>query len=142
MSGLPDPVRDWYELLAVRRKWPPGTLAAVLDTAARYRALDEQPGPRKCYSRADAEGLAEQGTRWMWETVLGGGQVTAVKQIEVTAAGTVRRYWWEKLEDDDGFLTDQPLDPEAWQLAVIGREEFYAYWDMSPADGPGGAPPA
>jgi hypothetical protein len=44
------------------------------------------------------------------------GEVIAVKQIEVPLDGMVRCYWWRHLEDERGFMTDQPLDPDGWQL--------------------------
>jgi len=43
--------------------------------------------------------------------------------------GIARCYWWRHLKDERGFLTDQPLDPDGWQLRVVGRGVFYELWD-------------
>lgn len=132
MTDLPADVRDHYRRLARARRWPPETEAAFLRTVTRFRVLDEGPGPRGYYERADEEGLVEEGTRWLWETVVVNGVVTAVKQVEVPLRGPVRRYWWRWLEDDASGLTDQPLAPGEDELHVITREAFYQMWDGRP----------
>jgi hypothetical protein len=43
--------------------------------------------------------------------------------------GEVTRYWWQRLEDDEGMLTDQALDREDWGLRPLTREDFYTAWD-------------
>jgi hypothetical protein len=129
MTDLPADVRDRYHRLAQARHWTPQVEAAFADTAAYFRVLDEGPGARSYYERVDAEGLAEEGTRWLWETVVVNGAVTAVKQIEIPVHGPVRRYWWRRLEDDAGGLTDQPLAPDDDELDPITREAFYQAWD-------------
>jgi hypothetical protein len=128
VTSLPPDVLDRYWQLAVHRNWPPATLEVVLRSAEWYRALDEGPAHRGYFERTDAEGSARPGTRWMWETVLVTGEVIAVKQIQVPAAGAVRRYCWQSLEDDTGTLTDQPLNPEEEELTPISRREFYQLW--------------
>src|SRR5216683_3274676 len=55
----------------------------------------------------------------LWEAVLVGGEVTAVKQMEVPEGGGTTRYCWSWLEDDAGFLTDQPLKPDEEELTQI-----------------------
>lgn len=87
MTELPADVQDRYRRLAQVRRWPPETEAAFLRTVAWFRAVDEGPGARSYYERADEEGLAEQGTRWLWETAIVNGAVTAVKQIEIPLRG-------------------------------------------------------
>jgi hypothetical protein len=57
------------------------------------------------------------------------GEIIAIKQIEVPPDGIACRYWWRHLEDERGFLTDQPLDPEGWQLRLADRGFFYELWD-------------
>jgi hypothetical protein len=57
------------------------------------------------------------------------GEIIAVKQIEVPPDGIARCYWWRHLEDELGFLTDQPLDPDGWQLRTVDRGIFYQFWD-------------
>jgi hypothetical protein len=128
MTDLPADVRDRYRRLAQARCWTPETEAAFLETTAFFRALDEGPGARSYFERVDEEGLAEEGTRWLWETVIVNGAVTAVKQIEVPLHGPVRRYWWRWLEDDASGLTDQPLVPDEDELDTITREAFYQAW--------------
>jgi len=129
MADLPADVRDRYRQLAEARRWPPETEAAFLRTAAWYRAVDEGPGTRHYYERTDEEGLAEQGTRWLWEAVIVNGAITAVKQIEMPLHGPIRRYCWRWLEDDINGLTDQPLVPDEDRLHPITREAFYQAWD-------------
>ena len=43
-------------------------------------------------------------------------EIIAGKQIEVPPDGIARCYWWRHLEDELGFLADQPPDPDGWQL--------------------------
>lgn len=133
MADLPADVRAHYRRLAQARRWPPATEAAFLRTVEWFRAVDEGSYPRSYYERADEEGLAEEGTRWLWETVVVNGAVTAVKQAEVPLIGPVRRYWWRWLEDDASGLTDQPLVPDGDDLRPITREAFYQVWDSRPA---------
>jgi hypothetical protein len=59
------------------------------------------------------------------------GEVIAVKQIEVAPDGIARCYWWRHLEDELGFLTDQPLDPDGWQLRPVDRGIFYGLRDSA-----------
>lgn len=66
-----------------------------------------------------------------WETAVVAGEVIAVKQIEVPPDGIARCYWWRHLEDELGFLTGQPLDPDGWQLRTAGRGIFYELWDSA-----------
>lgn len=129
MAELPEDVRDRYKRLATARRWRPETEAAFLRTVAWFRALDEGLGARSYYERADKGGLAEKGTRWLWETITVNGAVTAVKQAEVPLHGPVRRYWWRWLEDDASGLTDQPLVPDEDGLHPITRQAFYQVWD-------------
>lgn len=61
------------------------------------------------------------------------GELWAIKQVEIDPSGTVARYWWQHMEDERGFLTDQPLAPEEVEedLERIDAEEFYRYWNAS-----------
>ena len=129
MTDLPADIADRYRRLALRRNWQPETLAAVLRSAALYRALDEGTGQRGYFTRTDEQGQAELGTRWLWETVLVSDEVIAVKQIEVPAVGEIRRYCWQSLEDDTSGLTDHPLNPPQEELTPITRQDFYKLWN-------------
>jgi hypothetical protein len=51
----------------------------------------------------------------------------AIRQMVVDPHGAVRRYWWRLLRDEDGFLTDQPVDSTD-RLDVISAEEFNRLW--------------
>jgi hypothetical protein len=128
MTDLPADVRARYRDLARQRNWPAVTESVFLERARWFRDLDEGPAPRTYYEgAADEPGPA--GTRWRWEAAVIAGEIIAVKQIEVPPDGMARCYWWRHLEDERGFLTDQPLDPDGWQLRVVGRGVFYELWD-------------
>jgi hypothetical protein len=128
MTDLPADVRARYRDLARRRGWPAGTESAFLDRARWFRDLDEGRAPRTYYEGAAGE-PGQDGTRWLWEAAVVAGEIIATKQIEVPPDGTARCYWWRHLEDEQGFLTDQPLDPDSWQLRPVGRGVFYELWD-------------
>jgi hypothetical protein len=51
----------------------------------------------------------------------------AIRQIVVEPSGAVHRYWWEHLEDESGFLTDQPVDYTD-QLDAISVDAFIRLW--------------
>jgi hypothetical protein len=48
--------------------------------------------------------------RWLFEVVEDDGRQVAIKQIEAEPSGLIHRYSSDHLEDEHGFLTDQPLD--------------------------------
>lgn len=52
------------------------------------------------------------------------GDIITVKQIEVPPGDIARCYWSHHLEHDLGFLTDQPLNPDGWQLRTVDRGIF------------------
>jgi len=58
------------------------------------------------------------------------GRRVAIRQIVVEPSGTVHRYWWEHLEDEGAFLTDQPVDYTD-QLDAISADEFGHLWRTS-----------
>ena len=96
---------------------------ALAETAAFYQRLDAQATERQHFRREDEEdGL------WLWEAVPSGDELVAIKQVEVDPSGRVWRYWWQRIEDEHGFLTDQALDPEEMGLTPISAEEFRRYW--------------
>jgi hypothetical protein len=129
MTDLPTEVRERYRRAVEQGRLRPETEAAILRTVAWYRCLDEGPGPRGYYEVIDDEGLYDKGGRWLWETITVGTKIIAVKQIEVTSGGVVRRYDWRWLYDADGGLTDQPLYPEEEKLRPITGDRFYQVWD-------------
>ncbi|MFD9812457.1 hypothetical protein [Streptomyces sp. NPDC059080] len=94
------------------------------ETVAYYRALDEDATLRHNFRHAD-----DEGGLWYIEAVLGRGELIAIKQAELTSAGQLHRYSWEHLEDEHGFLTDQPMDPDEDPLEAIPAEEFQRVWN-------------
>ncbi|MDH6229084.1 MULTISPECIES: hypothetical protein [Streptomyces] len=94
---------------------------------AYFRALDENVTVRYHFRHAD-----EEGGVWYFEAVPDGGELVAVKQVELTPAGHPHRYSWEHLEDEHGFLTDQALVPEEDPLEAVPVEEFQRVWGASP----------
>lgn len=93
------------------------------ETAAYYRALDEDAKLRHHFRHAD-----EEGGLWYIEAVPDRGELIVIKQAELTSAGQLRRYSWQHLDDKHGGLTDQPIDPEEDPLEAIPAEEFQRVW--------------
>ena len=93
------------------------------ETVAYYRALDEDATLRHHFRHAD-----EEGSFWYIEAVPDRGELIVIKQAELTSAGQLHRYSWEHLEDEDGGLTDQAIDPEEDPLEAIPAEEFQWIW--------------
>jgi hypothetical protein len=87
------------------------------------RALDESANPRGYW-----RDVHEDGSEWLFETVEDDRTAWVVKQIVVDAVGAVHRYAWDNLEDEDGFLTDQPLDPARDPITAIDAGEFFQRW--------------
>jgi hypothetical protein len=104
----------------------PDPASIPAEVVAFYRRLDEQATDRLYFRAQDPE--EEQGL-WLWEAVPVQDEVVAVKQIQVAPDGTVSRYWWQWMQDDRGFLTDQPLDPQIDDLDSISAEEFRRHWE-------------
>ncbi|MFE2017734.1 hypothetical protein ACFW9O_06705 [Streptomyces sp. NPDC059499] len=93
------------------------------EIVAYYRALDEGATLRHHFHHAD-----EEGGFWDIEAVPDRGELIVIKQAELTSVGQLHRYSWEHLEDEDGGLTDQAIDPEADPLEAIPAEEFQRIW--------------
>jgi hypothetical protein len=125
---FPPEVDEHYQRLAKDRGWPPEAKKAFLESVVWIRGLDEGSLSRSYYDRVDDEGAIGKGARWLWEAAESDGYIVAIKQIEVSPGGSVRRYSWHCLEDADGRLTDQPLSPNEDGLRTITRDEFYAMW--------------
>jgi len=117
----PSEVADWYESLASRSCWPQSVIEGVIANVEHLRRLDESDLPCS-YLQAEFEGV-----RWLWKAVQSGGELVAVRQIEISPDGTARRYSWRRREDDAGFLTDQPLEPSE-VMAPLSREAFLSAW--------------
>ncbi|MCK2216052.1 hypothetical protein MF672_019945 [Actinomadura sp. ATCC 31491] len=88
------------------------------------RRLAESESPRRYWHTAD-----DTGRVWLFESVEGDGEHWAIRQVEVGADRAARRYWWAHPQDQDGFLTDQPL--EIWDLAEINGAAFESVWEAA-----------
>lgn len=88
------------------------------------RSLDEQDGPRRYLTAQDPE----DGRRYFWEAVEVKGGLVAVKQLEIDPQGTRWRYDWNHLEDENGFLTDQPLYADK-NIVKTTRDVFFNEWE-------------
>jgi hypothetical protein len=124
MSSFPPEVDTYYAELAERRGWSAQTAAAIRSTVELIHDLDRGTAPRTYGALAD-----EDGTDWLYEAVWHEREWVVVRQLGVREDGEVTRYWWQRLEDDEGILTDQALDREAWGLRALSREDFYTAWD-------------
>ncbi|GAA0613678.1 hypothetical protein HPO96_26635 [Kribbella sandramycini] len=94
--------------------------------AELIRELDRGTAPRTYGARA-----ADDGTDWLFEAVWHEREWVVVRQLGVREDGEITRYWWQRVADDAGMLTDTALDREAWGLRELSREDFYAAWDES-----------
>ncbi|TWD75393.1 hypothetical protein FB561_6831 [Kribbella amoyensis] len=124
MSGFPDEVETYYAELAQRRGWQGDTAHAFRSTVELIRDLDRSTAARTFGARAD-----EDGTDWLYEAVWHEREWVVVRQLQVAEDGTIRRYWWQRVEDDEGSLTDDALDRDEWGLRPLDREDFYTAWD-------------
>jgi len=124
MSSFPDDVEAYYADLAERRGWSRDTSAAIRSTVQLIRDLDRGTAPRTYGAVAD-----DHGTDWLYEAVWHEREWVVVRQLGVGEDGEVKRYWWQRLEDDEGMLTDQALDRDEWGLRPLTREDFYTAWD-------------
>jgi len=89
------------------------------------RELSESDRPRRHWRGDD-----ERGGVWLFESVEGDdGEHWAIRQAEVDPERRLRRYWWRHLQDEHGFLTDQPL--EIWDLTEIDAASFEAVWNAA-----------
>jgi hypothetical protein len=90
-----------------------------------FRMLEDSDRPRSYLAAQDPE---DDRGRWLFEVVEDDGRRVAIKQVEAAPTGVIHRYWCDHLEDEDGFLADQPFG-DADQISEVSREEFYGLWD-------------
>jgi hypothetical protein len=88
--------------------------------------MAESPGERRHWryehtERDESEGL------WYFECVPAEGEWWYIRQIAPHPHG-VSAYDWQHLEDERGFLTDQPIDETEPLLELITSEEFEGPW--------------
>ena len=125
MSSFPDDVEAYYAELARRRDWSPETVRAIRATVELIRDLDRGTAPRTYGALADEE----TGTDWLYEAVWHEREWVVVRQLGAAEDGAITKYWWQRLEDDEGMLTDKALDRDEWGLRPLSREDFYTAWD-------------
>ncbi len=123
-SSFPEEVEAYYAKLAEQRGWRPDTVQAYRASVELIRDLDRGTAARTYGARAD-----EYGTDWLFEAVWHEREWVVVRQLQVGEDGTVLRYWWQRLEDEDGVLTEQGLNRDEWGLRPLSREDFYTAWD-------------
>jgi hypothetical protein len=88
------------------------------------RQLAESDSPRRHWRGDD-----EEGGIWLFESVEGDGEHWAIRQVEIDSERAAHRYWWGRLQDEHGFLTDQAL--EIWHLTEITEAAFEAVWEAA-----------
>ncbi|GLW06438.1 hypothetical protein Misp01_15680 [Microtetraspora sp. NBRC 13810] len=91
---------------------------------AMLRELDASAEPREHWQGKDGDGGL-----WLFETVESEGEYWVVRQVEITAGRRVRKYSWRHIEDDHGFLTDQPLELWEFGMTRLTAEVFEQLWD-------------
>lgn len=126
-SGAVDVARGCQNGATACAHWHDGLVvdleSITAEIVAYYRALDEGATLRHHFRHAD-----EEGGLWYIEAVPDRGELTVVKQAELTSVSQLHRYNWEHLEDEYGGLTDRAIDPEEDPLEAISAEEFRQAW--------------
>ncbi|MBB2909171.1 hypothetical protein FHS43_000417 [Streptosporangium becharense] len=91
---------------------------------ATIRALDESDRPHMYWHGMDVDGHV-----WLFETVIDdGGEYWPVRHAELGPDGISRRYSWDHIEDEHGFLAEGPLYPDDFGLNALTAEEFGTLW--------------
>lgn len=92
---------------------------------AAIRALDESGRPHLYW-----HGVDDDGHVWLFETVVDdGGEYWPVKHAELGSDGLARRYSWDHIEDEHGFLAEGPIYPDDFGLHPLTIEEFATLWE-------------
>jgi len=55
--------------------------------------------------------------------------LSVTKQLQLFQNGKILKYDDQHLEDEFGFLTDQPLDIQEFSNDEIIKAEFYEFWN-------------
>jgi len=88
------------------------------------RALDESDRPHWYW-----HGVDDDGHVWLFETVIDdGGEYWPVRHAELGSDGLARRYSWSHIEDEHGFLPDQPIDLKEPLLQPVSAATFESAW--------------
>jgi hypothetical protein len=95
---------------------------------AYFERLTASALPRYYWSGPSPEDPNEL---WYFETVIDDGKHIAIRQLTITADGERHAYSAAQLDDDWGFLTDQPVEPEESQgLDATTQPEFEEAWSQ------------
>jgi hypothetical protein len=98
-------VVDRYASRAARLGWPPSVVEAVASNAEHIRNLAGSARRRR-YFAGESEG-----DQWLFEAVEDLGELVVIRQVLIEPNGATHRCSWSWIEDDEGGLTDEPLDP-------------------------------
>jgi hypothetical protein len=89
-----------------------------------YLALDRSDRPRTYLFGPSPDDECEL---WYFEAVDDNGALIAIRHLTIGADGTQHAYSPQHIEDEWGFLTDQPID-YADQLTPCDAEQFRQIW--------------
>jgi hypothetical protein len=90
-----------------------------------YLALDRSDRPRTYLFGPSPDDTHEL---WYFEAVDDNGALIAIRQLTIEADGTRHAYSPQHIEDEWGFLTDQPID-YADELSSCSAEQFRQIWE-------------
>jgi hypothetical protein len=90
-----------------------------------YLALDRSDRPRTCLFGPSPDDEREL---WYFEAVDDNGALIAIRQLTIGADGTRHAYSPQHIEDEWGFLTDQPID-YADELTPCDAAQFRQIWE-------------
>lgn len=94
------------------------------DVIQYYRDLEASERERRYFYGTSPEDDREL---WLFEVVEDRGELVVIRQLTIEANGTRHRYSADHMEDDWGFLTDQPID-YADELSTCTADDFERAW--------------
>lgn len=124
-SEILDP-KSYHQQLAAQRGWSREVLTAVISRSKFFEDLSSSDAPRY-YFALEEDLVAPGDCADAWECVVHADNYVAIRQIS-GRCGKIIGYNWERLEDEYGFLTDQPIDPELDPVEVIPAQTFNSLW--------------
>ena len=125
-SDWPPEMKEFWTRKATENGWNALIIEGVRRNIEYIRSLDESSRvPRYFHSDRSMDGHED-----FFKAVEDDGELVVVRQIVIGPEGT-HRYWWRVREDEEGFLTDQPMPPDVEGLLPISADEFEAHWVSS-----------
>ena len=105
-------------------------LVAVEESVEYYRSLQSSSRTRRYFLAHAPDHPTE---RWYFEAVEDNGELVAIRQLVIEGDGSRHSYSADHMEDEWGFLTDQPLDDSIDEglVSVCTEDTFKAAWDGS-----------